>query len=269
MSSQPLKSASNNPYQPSSIEMFGCRIDALTMSETIDRIEHIIRKGTPSQHVVINAAKAVMVNRDESLRKIVQNCAIVNADGQSVVWAARLLRKPLPERVAGIDLMLELIRLAETKQYMVYFLGAHDETLTKFLEIVIERFPDIQIAGFRNGYFNDEESDSIVQQVRQTKPAMLFVGISSPKKEYWLSENLNALGVPFVMGVGGSFDVLAGKVRRAPVWMQRTGFEWLYRVLQEPRRLWKRYLVGNTQFLFLVIREYIKTSVFRFFAKTP
>lgn len=256
MSSQPLKSASNNPYQPSSIEMFGCRIDALTMSETIDRIEHIIRKGTPSQHVVINAAKAVMVNRDESLRKIVQNCAIVNADGQSVVWAARLLRKPLPERVAGIDIMTRLIEVSERTGYRVYFLGARDEVISRFVQVIEERFPKLKVVGSRNGYFDDSEKDVVVQQVRRAKPDILFVGISSPKKEFWLAENLDALGVPFVMGVGGSFDVVAGETSRAPEWMQRTGLEWLHRLGMEPRRMWRRYFIGNTVFLYMVAKEF-------------
>lgn len=266
MSSQPLKSASNNPCEASSIEIFGCRIAALTMSETVTCIDKTIRKGTPSQHVVINAGKVVMMRRDDRLRAIIRNCALVNADGQAIVWAARMLGKPLPERVAGIDLMIELLNLAEKKQYKVFFLGARDEVLGQFIKKVTEQFPGIQIAGFRNGYWKDPENDLVVQQVRQADPDILFVGISSPKKEYWLSDNLNALGVPFAMGVGGSFDVLAGKVRRAPVWMQKTGLEWFYRFAMEPRRMWKRYLVGNTIFIGLVVREFFKSRTLK---RTP
>lgn len=251
---------------PASTELLGCRIDALTMSETVDRIEQIIRNGPPSQHVVVNAAKVVMMRHDDRLMGIIRSCALVNADGQAIVWAASLLKKPLPERVAGIDLMLALLKLAEQKKYKVFFLGARDEVLQQFLKNITEQFPGIQVAGFRNGYFNETENEAVVRQIRQTSPDILFVGISSPKKEFWLAENLNALNVPLAMGVGGSFDVLAGKVRRAPVWMQRTGFEWLYRVLQEPRRMWKRYLVGNTIFIGLVAKEFLTCRILK---RTP
>jgi N-acetylglucosaminyldiphosphoundecaprenol N-acetyl-beta-D-mannosaminyltransferase len=248
-----------NRTTSTSVELLGCRIDALTMSETLDRVEQIIRQGEPAQHVVINVAKVVMMNRDDRLQGIIRNCALVNADGQAIVWVASILKKPLPERVAGIDLMIALLKLAETKRYTVYFLGAHEEVLARFLDTVSGQFPGLRIAGSRNGYFSEGESFDVVRQIRRAGPDILFVGISSPKKEYWLAENLTALNVPFVMGVGGSFDVLAGKVRRAPRWMQKAGLEWLYRVLQEPRRMWKRYLVGNTKFILLVIREYFKT----------
>jgi N-acetylglucosaminyldiphosphoundecaprenol N-acetyl-beta-D-mannosaminyltransferase len=234
--------------------LFGVGIDALTMEETVDWAFERVSSGPPAQHVVVNAAKVVLMHGDERLRSIIDGCALVNADGTSVVWASRLLGKPLPERVTGIDLFVEIVERASRTGHRVYFLGAQDAVLNEMLSRFRERFPDLVVAGHRNGYWDDD--DDIINEVRAAAPDFLFLAIPSPRKEFWLAEHLEALSVPFVMGVGGSFDVLAGKVRRAPVWVQRLGGEWLYRLLQEPGRMWKRYLIGNTKFVGLVARDW-------------
>ncbi len=238
-----------------SVKMLGCRIDALTMEQTLQAVEQIILLKHPVQHVVVNAAKLVALERDQRLKHIVNSCQLINADGQSVVWASKLLGRPLPERVAGIDLMHELIQLAARKGYKVYFLGAREDVINSAVITIRHKYPQLKIVGFRNGYFGERENAAVIESIRDARPDILFVGMSSPKKEYWLADNLDKLEVPFCMGVGGSFDVVAGVTRRAPLWLQRCGLEWLYRLAQEPRRMWKRYLIGNTKFILLVLQE--------------
>jgi N-acetylglucosaminyldiphosphoundecaprenol N-acetyl-beta-D-mannosaminyltransferase len=238
-------------------QLFGVEVDALTMDQTVLRIMQLVGEGVPVQHVVLNASKVVMMSKDDRLKSVIKACPIVNADGQSVVVASRLLRQRLPERVAGIDLFVELVERSAADGRSVYFLGARDEVLEEMTSRFLAKYPTLRIAGTRNGYWDDDAA--VVQQVRDAKPDLLFLAIPSPRKEFWLAEHMPAMGVPFAMGVGGSFDVVAGKVKRAPVWVQRIGCEWVYRLVQEPRRMWKRYLVGNTSFIWLTLKELWRT----------
>ena len=224
------------------------------MEATLTRCEELISSGGPAQHVAINAAKLVAMQRDEELREIVAECQLVSADGQAVVWASRLLGDPLPARVAGIDLMQALLELSERRGYRVFFLGAKHDVLERAIANARKSHPELQVVGARDGYFDDGDAAAVAEAVRAAAPDILFVAMPSPKKEYWLARYGKLIDVPFVMGVGGSVDVLAGETRRAPDWMQRTGLEWAYRLGQEPRRLFRRYLVGNLQFCLLVLR---------------
>ncbi|WP_245777047.1 WecB/TagA/CpsF family glycosyltransferase [Sinomicrobium oceani] len=238
-------------------------IDNLSMQETLREIENTITKQQQLHHVVVNAGKIVAMQKDLELRKSVNESDLINADGQAVVWASKFLRKPLKERVAGIDLMTNLVGMAYEKGYKIFFFGAKEEVVMKVVEKYKEQYsPDI-IAGYRNGYFKKEEEKDIARQISDSGAHMLFVAISSPTKENFLYQNRKLLsGVNFIMGVGGSFDVVAGKVKRAPIWMQKAGLEWFYRFLQEPGRMWKRYLIGNTKFILLVLKEKFSSSQF-------
>lgn len=247
----------SSPADAPRVVLFGVGVDALSFKATLDRIFQLVDAGEPVQHVVLNAAKVVQMRRDAELRRIIADCTLVNADGQSVVWASRLLGRSLPERVTGVDLFGAIVERAAATGHRLYFLGATDEVLSIMIARLRAKFPGLAIAGYRNGYWTDD--DEIVTAVREAKPDFLFLAIPSPRKEYWLHEHLQALNVPFVMGVGGTFDVVAGKVGRAPIWLQRIGCEWVYRVAQEPRRMWKRYLHGNTAFLMLTAREWWKS----------
>jgi len=239
----------------SSITMMGCRIDNLSMEETLVRIEQFIRSGQPHQHVVVNVDKLVKASRDPDLRRIVNECALVNADGMPVVWASRLLGKPLKERVAGIDLFEALMRRAGEKNWRVFLLGAREEVVAAVADTYRRRYPDLAIAGWRNGYWTDEEEAQVAGQVRASGADLLFVAISSPKKEQFLGRWQAEMRIPFAMGVGGTFDVAIGLVRRAPRWMQRAGLEWFYRFLQEPRRMFRRYFIDDMAFIWLFIKE--------------
>lgn len=239
----------------SAITMMGCRIDNLSMEETLVRIEDFIRSGQPHQHVVVNVDKLVKASRDPDLRRIINECALVNADGMPVVWAARLLGKPLKERVAGIDLFEALMRRAGEKGWRVFLLGACEEVVAAVADTYRRCYPDLAIAGWRNGYWTVDEEAQVAAQVRASSADLLFVAISSPKKEQFLGRWQAEMRIPFAMGVGGTFDVAIGRVRRAPRWMRRAGLEWFYRFLQEPRRMFRRYFIDDMAFIWLFLKE--------------
>ncbi len=230
-------------------------VDVLTMKQTIDLIDNAIRNKRSIHHVVINSVKVVNARKDTQLRESIVNCDIINADGQGIIWASRILNKPLPERVAGIDLMENLVALAARKKYRIFFLGARENILSKVIQVYSEKYGNDIIAGYANGYFKAEEEVKVAQQIAASRADILFVAMSSPKKEIFLNTHKDLIQTPFIMGVGGSFDVVAGFVKRAPKWMQEYGLEWFYRTLQEPRRMWRRYLFGNSSFIFLVFKE--------------
>ena len=226
------------------------------MKETLGLVSQAISERKQLHHVVVNAGKIVAMQEDEALRKSVNESDIINADGQAVVWAAKILGKPLKERVAGIDLMENLVKLAHQQNHKIFLLGAKEEVVLKVSEIYQSTYNSNIIAGYRNGYFTREDEPQIAQQIASSGAHMLFVAITSPIKENFLYNHRELLkDVPFVMGVGGSFDVVSGLTKRAPVWMQNAGLEWFYRFLQEPKRMWKRYLVGNSKFIALVLKE--------------
>lgn len=237
------------------VNLFGCDVAAITMQETIEEIDKRIQNKITTQHVVINAGKVVLMNKDSKLVNIIKKCPIINADGQSIVWASKFLGKPVPERVAGIDLMGELITLSAEKGYRVYFFGAKEEIVTNVISKYKDKYSNLQVAGYRNGYFSNEDMPEIIDNMKNSNADILLVAFSSPNKEYWLDENMDKINIPFCMGVGGSFDVVAGKTARAPLWMQKLGLEWFYRFLQEPRRMWKRYLIGNSEYIYITLKE--------------
>ncbi|BAX78884.1 WecB/TagA/CpsF family glycosyltransferase [Labilibaculum antarcticum] len=240
------------------ITIMNSPVDVLTMKETLHLIGDSIRDKKPIQHIVVNAAKLVHMQSDTELFKSVVASDIINADGMAVVWASELLGNPLPERVSGVDLMQELVIMAAEKQYKIFFFGGKEEVVSEVVRKYTSVFGEEIIAGYRNGYFNKEQEGDIADQIAESKADILFVAISSPTKEIFLNNYKEQLKVPFIMGVGGSFDVVAGKVKRAPVWMQNSGLEWFYRFLQEPGRMWKRYLTTNSLFLYYIFKERIQ-----------
>ncbi|MEJ8756925.1 WecB/TagA/CpsF family glycosyltransferase [Pontibacter sp. H259] len=236
-------------------------VDVLTMEQTMEIIDQAICNNKSVHHVVVNAAKLVNAHKDAALRESIVNCDIINADGQAVVWASKILNKPLPERVAGIDLMQNLVAMAAEKGRRIFFLGAKEEVVSKVVDIYKSKYGSAIIGGYRNGYFTKQDEPVVADQIAASKSDILFVAMSSPKKEIFLETYKDILNMPFIMGVGGSFDVVSGLVKRAPVWMQKAGLEWLYRVGQEPGRMWKRYLITNTAFIYLVAKEKLRSAV--------
>ena len=229
-------------------------MNAVSMKETVALIKASIQSGKFFQHVVVNVAKLVNMQKDKTLHESVQSCDLINIDGQGVVIGARFCGHDIPERVAGVDLFHELLKMSQVEGFPVYLLGASEDVVAKTRIKVEALYPDLQVAGHHHGYFWDDE-EAVVNKIKESGAKLLFVAITSPKKENFINKWQNKLGVNFVMGVGGTFDVVAGKVKRAPLWMQKYGLEWLYRVLQEPRRMFMRYLVTNSKFAVLLLKE--------------
>lgn len=236
------------------IDFLGLPIDALTMDETVRLISDAMRSRRRIQHCAINAAKIVKMRDDSDLRGDVASSDLLNADGMAIVWAARMLGRHLPERVAGIDLMEGLLSACEENGFRPYILGARQDVLDRALAVIEARHPKLQLAGSRNGYFTQDEEPAIVAAINASAADCLFVAMPTPRKERFNARNRAALTPSFIMGVGGSVDVIAGHVSRAPLWMQDAGLEWLHRLLQEPRRMFRRYAVTNTLFVLLVAK---------------
>lgn len=236
------------------LNFLNSKMHALSMAESLKLIDESIDKGQFFQHVVVNVAKLVNMQTDIVLKQSVESCDLINIDGQGVVWGARWCGHDVPERVAGVDLFHELLELSSVRDYPVFLLGATQEVVEQTVQNVEKQYKGLKIAGYHHGYFWHDEAE-VVEKIRASGAKLLFVAITSPKKENFIHKWQKELGVNFVMGVGGTFDVVAGKVKRAPVWMQRYGMEWLYRVLQEPKRMFKRYLVTNSRFAMLLLKE--------------
>lgn len=246
------------PADTSGIEtrqILGLRLHAITEDHMVEICGSAIEERRRLCIGVVNAAKIVNMKNSPLLRDSVTQSDMVAADGMSVVWASKVLGSPLPGRVNGTNLFEKLLNLANEKSYGVYLLGAREEVLDELCRRIKAKYATLRIVGHRNGYFDESDSKCIADDISQSGADMLFVGITSPKKEIFMAEHGSALNVPIVHGVGGSFDVLAGVVKRAPVSWQNAGFEWLYRVIQEPRRMWKRYLITNSKFILLVLAE--------------
>jgi len=243
--------------------VLGVGIHAATLAQAIARCETAIDRGERVRIGVVNAAKLVHMRSDALLRESVLSSDLVLADGMAVVWASRIVGEPLPERVTGIDLFEYLVASAARRGDGVYLLGAKPEVLEQTRATLCARHPDLRIVGARDGYFRDDESREVADAIRAAGASMLFVGMSSPRKEVFLAKYGDALGVAVCHGVGGSFDVVAGVTQRAPDAWQRNGLEWLYRLLQEPRRMWRRYLSTNTIFVALVLRAWLARIVGR------
>lgn len=235
----------------------GYPLDVASMQETVQVIDEAIAQNKFTQHVVVNVAKLVNMQTDAQLDASVRECDIINIDGMGVVLGARFLGHSVTERVAGVDLFHELLEMSAHQGYSVFLLGAEDEIVKETARRVQQLYPGLKLAGYHHGYFWDDEQ-TMVDKIRESGAQLLFVAITSPKKENFINKWREELGVTFVMGVGGTFDVVAGKVKRAPLWMQKYGLEWLYRVIQEPRRMWKRYLVTNTKFALMLLKAKFK-----------
>lgn len=242
-------------------EYLGTPIDLLTFDQTVTRAVEAMRRREPTQHVAMNVAKLVKMRRDPELRRDVIASDIIGIDGMGIVWGARALGLPAAERVAGIDLMERLLAVCADEGFRPYFLGARQAVLERAIEEAARRWPGLALAGCRNGYFGPKDELDVVNAIRESRADCLFIGMPTPRKERFLHEYREVLGVPFIMGVGGSFDVLAGHVERAPAAIRQAGLEWLYRVYQEPRRMWWRYATTNTVYAGLLSAALLRRAL--------
>lgn len=239
----------------------GCPVDILTMAEMVGQAEEAMRSRRRLQHVALNVAKLVNMRRDPILAADVAGSDIVTMDGMGIVWGARLLGLPARERVTGIDLCAEVVALCARDGFRPYLLGATAATLAAAAKAMRTKHPALRFAGLRDGYFKPEQEAEVVADIRASGADCLFIGMPTPKKERFLAAHRDHLNVPFIMGVGGSFDVFAGAVRRAPQAMRTLGLEWLCRVYQEPRRMWWRYARTNTLFAGILAQALVQQRV--------
>jgi N-acetylglucosaminyldiphosphoundecaprenol N-acetyl-beta-D-mannosaminyltransferase len=256
--------SSLNEVSTERAELLGLSFDAVTLETAVARCLEFCYAPRAS-HVVItaNASHLCMVRHDAELALACRGAHLTVADGMPVVWALRASGQPIPERVAGVDLMDRLLAEAAKHRLSVYFLGAKREVVQTLAKTSRIRYPGLEIAGFRDGYFGSRDHQIIVEQIRASGAHILFVGMPSPFKETWCERHRERLEVPVIMGVGGSFDVLAGYIRRAPRWMQWAGLEWSWRLVMEPRKLWRRYLTTNSEFVWLAGREIVARRLWR------
>jgi len=248
----------NNHTGNMSVTVLGCPITKMDLDGFVSSAEQFISSKAPHYIIMMNVAKLIKMRSDKDLAQSILAADLIGADGVPLVWASRLFGTRLPGRVNGTDLMYRLLERASEKGYRVFFFGAKEEVLQRVLEVVHKQYTGVQIAGSHHGYFTAGEELAIVNKIRVAEPDILLIAFGTPKKELWVKRYLSATGVPVIHGVGGSFDVMAGVVRRAPFWMQRSGLEWFFRLLQEPRRMWRRYLITNTLFVLLVLWEWLR-----------
>jgi N-acetylglucosaminyldiphosphoundecaprenol N-acetyl-beta-D-mannosaminyltransferase len=237
------------------VSVAGVEVDNITEGEALSLIDDWVAGSTPHYMVVVNAAKLAAANQNRELRESILNADLVTADGMAVVWASRLLGERLKQRVTGIDLFERLVGQAARTGASIYLLGATHESVSGLVKRFKLEHPNLRVGGWRNGYIESDETERVIDEIKRSEADLLFVAMGSPRQDLFIARNLEATGVKFALGVGGAFDHLSGRSRRAPLWMQRSGLEWLYRLIREPRRLWRRYLVGNSIFLWLVAKQ--------------
>ena len=258
--SSPAPSAISKPRS----QLLGIPFDAATMREVTGQcLSWCTTSRRPHTVITLNAATVCMMRRDPALRDACLAGDLIVPDGMSVVWTSFLTDSHFPERVTGVDLMAQLFEIASERQLKVYLLGAKPEVVSKLAQLCAERYPGLLLCGYHDGYFSAAEEPAIIQEIRERAPDLLFVGMPTPFKETWCEGNRRSLNVPVMIGVGGSFDVLAGYVRRAPKWVQSMGMEWSWRLMMEPRKMWKRYLATNMEYIWLVARAVLARRMWR------
>ena len=239
------------------INFFHIKLSSASLQEIIDRVDVNLQNNREKILITsVNAAMLVISRNDRVITDAINASDIVNIDGMSVFYSLRLLGFKTPERIAGPDIFYNLVKLCAQRGYKPYFLGARAQVLEAMSSRFKSEFGNLEIAGFHHGYYSDNETDNIIKDIEESKADMLFLGITSPKREIFTNRYFQTSSVPGWKGVGGSFDIYANFTKRAPKWIQKIGMEWFYRLCQEPKRMWKRYLVTNTVFIKMILGEF-------------
>ncbi len=218
------------------VSILGVKVARMSLDQVSEWVRVMVDQGKPRHIVTANAEIIYRAYQDEAFAHVLDKADLVTADGIGSVWAARSVGHPVPERVTGIDLTHRLFELAEEKGWGIYFLGSGPEVVEKAVLDTLSKHPRLRIVGYRHGYFSQEETPEVVANIVSVKPEILLAAMGVPKQELFIQEHLKELNVPISIGVGGTFDVLAGTAKRAPGWMRRLGLEWLYRLIKEPSR---------------------------------
>ena len=247
--------------------ILGTKINIVQISDVISLMKRWIDEKTVGNYIVIfNANDVISSRKDANVKEAVNNSSLSVPDGISVVMLAKLYGYNLKRRVYGPDLMSEFLKVSEAKEYSHFFYGSTNNTLNKLTLNLRKKFPRLRIAGFYSPPFREldkQENEQIVDKINESRPDILWVGLGCPKQQLWMYEHKDKLKVPVMIGVGAAFDFLAGTKPQAPCWIRDNGFEWLFRLITEPKRLWKRYLIGNSIFLWLFLKEFVKIKILR------
>ena len=235
------------------IEFLGCPVDNLTIGEALDWIDTRIKNTAPGKILVLNANKLWLMSKNSRLEQIVKKAELIIPEW-AVFWGAKRLGTPLKACVFGIALAKETLQWAQLKGYRLFFLGAKPQVVETLVIKLQKEYPALQITGYHHGYLDQAETRKVIAEINQAQPDVLMVAMGSPKQEYWISENFSEIHVPVSMGIGGSFDVLAGIKNDTPDWARGHGLEWLYRLLQDPKAYWKRYLITNSWIIWNVFK---------------
>lgn len=246
------------------VKMFNIDFNNYDFNDLSLFIDNRINDNKSSYIVTCNVDHIMKLQMDSEFYQVYQDADLVIADGMPIIWASKILGKPLKEKVSGSDIIPLLSKHFAQKQYKIFFLGAASGIAQKAAENLIKQYPEMKIVGTYSPSYgfenNNEEIRIIIDMIKTAKPDILFVGVGAPKQEKWIHKYYKEINVPVSIGVGASLDFLAGNIKRAPLIMQKTGLEWFWRLMQEPKRLWKRYLVDDSKFLILVIKEYFKNK---------
>ena len=242
------------------IPFMGITIDDLTLDEIVVNVFEMVDHRKPVQIVGVNVDQYLLVKRHEYSRKIFAEASLVFVDGKPIMYMSKLLGHPLKQRTTGPDLMENICKRGAERKYKIFLLGSKETIIKALVKKIRNKYGEDIIVGYRNGYFNKDEEQNIIHKINSSGAHMLFIGIGSPYKEEFISRNLNEINVPFIMGVGGSFDVLSGHIKRAPLWMQKHGLDWFYRFLKEPKRMFRKAFIINLKFIYMVFEEKLKIN---------
>jgi len=235
------------------VKILGVKVDAVTMAQAVERVINLIDAGKPSMVATANAEMLLNATHDAELKKILNAASLVVPDGAGTVWAARHLGHSMPERVAGFDLVQELMKIAPAHDFKFFLFGAAPGIADKAKLKAETLYPGIKIVGTRNGYFKPADELEIISQIKNSRADILLAALGVPKQEKWLFKYKDELKVPVSIGVGGTFDVMAGVVKRAPLWMQKARLEWLFRAMLQPSRAGR--LIALPKFVWKVHKQ--------------
>lgn len=247
-------------------DILGIPISAVPLAKIDQVVTSLIEKAGKKTFFYVNAHCLNVAAKDTYYKRILQDASLIYSGGLGPVLASRILGQPLPERAPTPDFIDEVFSAAQNKKWSVYLLGTKEESLRLFINRLKQKFPSLDICGSHHGYFSKDEENRIISEINLLKPTILIVGMGTPKQEKWVDDNLQRIDTKAFWAVGALFDVMAGVLPRAPKWMQAIGLEWLFRFFQEPKRLWRRYLIGNVVFILRVLLSLVPSRPFHKFS---
>ena len=241
------------------VNICGVDFDNITMEQSLKSIEELIEKKKRATVFHPNVDCVCIAKNDRELMEIYKKSNLNLPDGMPLIWASKLLGRPLKEKISGPDLLPKVCELASRNKYSIFFLGGRDGVAKRAAEVFKNKYTGVRVAGFYHGYFDKKgnENSEVISMIRERRPDILVVAFGTPLQEKWLNDNLKELDVPLCIGAGAAIDFLSGNIPRSPEWMQKAGFEWLFRLILEPRRLWKRYLIRDMKFFYLLLCQLI------------